>query len=431
MNFKYKYLKYKKKYLELRKKEKMLIGGEDDNVKELKKTLKIRIIEKFKLYKFEYNDKDINEEIDNQYDIFEQKNEYYRKNFDPQARYRPNYVIFDMEEKKLYLFDKIIINYDYNYIENLKKVINNIENVKIGLSKLQLSTEEDKKLIIKDNYMTLFYIFKMIDLKDSYKDILSLVIKNVNFFIDSKIELNLKNIEGLNGGGFFSSIKKSFEDRKKKAEDNNKLKSLKKELYHDKDIRYPEREILIKINDLDKFEKQYNILKQIYNEKNEQDKIILEIENNTIKRFINYIDKDTKLFENLSLKENAKAKLTEPWDGLRDYILKKSNYEYIGNDTYVREILEQAKKGYLRDKFISEYTSMLEKTIEMIKNNDEKDYILVNILKFNDNDIEKYYLDILIFLYKSYKETIFLRFEENYKRIGEVLVILKRMVNKD
>jgi hypothetical protein len=29
------------------------------------------------------------------------------------------------------------------------------------------------------------------------------------------------------------------------------------------------------------------------------------------------------------------------------------------------------------------------------------------------------------------KSAIFLRFDENYKRIGEVLVILKKMVNKD
>lgn len=423
MDFKYKYLKYKKKYFELKKLEKMLIGGEDYNVKELKENLKTMIIKKFNLYKFKYNVEDIEKKIDKEYDIFEQKNEHYKEIFDPQARHRPDYVIFEMKEIILYLFDIIIINYDYNYIENLKKEINNIENVKIGLSKLQLSTEEDKKLIIKDNYMTLFYIFKMIDLKDSYKDILSLVIKNVNIFIDSKIELNLKNIEGLNGGSFFSNIKKSYEDRKK-------LKSLKKELYHDKDIRYRDQEFLRKINDLNEFEKRYNILKQKYNEKKEQDKRILEIENNIIERFINYIDKDNELFENLSLKENVKEKLKEPWDGLRDYILKKSNYGDIGNDKYVKKILEQAKNGYLREKFISENTSMLEKTIEMIKNNKYKDHILVNILKFNDNDIEKYYLDILIFLYESYKEKIFLRFEENYKRIGEVLVILKKMVNK-
>lgn len=424
MDFKYKYLKYKKKYLELKKLEKMLIGGEDYNVKELKKNLKTMIIEKFNLYKFEYNDKDINDKIDNQYDIFEQKNEDYKEKSDPQARYRPNYVIFEMKEIILYLFDIIINNYDYNYIEKLKKEINNIENVKIGLSKLQLSTEEDKKLIIKDNYMTLFYIFKMIDLKDSYKDILSLVIEYVNYFIDSKIESNLKNIEGLNGGSFISRIKKSFEDRKI-------LKSLKKELYHDKDIRHLDREVLIKINDLDEFEKQYNKIKEKYNKQKEEAKRILERENDIIKRFINYIDKDTELFENSSVKENAKEKLNEPWDGLRDYILKKSKYGDIGNDTYVKEILEQAKNGYLREKFISEYTSMLEKTIEMIKNNKYKDHILVNILKFNDNDIEKYYLDILIFLYESYKEKIFLRFDENYKRIGEVLVILKKMVNKN
>lgn len=264
----------------------------------------------------------------------------------------------------------------------------------------------------------------MIDLKDSYKDILSLVIEYVNYFIDSKIESNLKNIEGLNGGSFISRIKKSFEDRKI-------LKSLKKELYHDKDIRHLDREVLIKINDLDEFEKQYNKIKEKYNKQKEEAKRILERENDIIKRFINYIDKDTELFENSSVKENAKEKLNEPWDGLRDYILKKSKYGDIGNDTYVKEILEQAKNGYLREKFISEYTSMLEKTIEMIKNNKYKDHILVNILKFNDNDIEKYYLDILIFLYESYKEKIFLRFDENYKRIGEVLVILKKMVNKN
>ena len=416
MNFKYKYLKYKKKYLELR--NYAMRGGE--NIEKLKNILKNMIITKLNLYKFKYDEEDIDNEINLQYNKFRELNENYSENFDPQSRFRPEYVIFNFNEKVDYLFDKVIVKYEYNYIENLTG--KNIENIKIGLDRLY--TEEKKKLIIKDNYMTLFYILKMNDLSKSYKDILSLVIENVIDFIDSKIKLNLEKLN-LSGGGFLKNIQEFYKDKKERKA---KFKSLKEKIKNDTELNYGEKmklQDIIKLGNLENLDVAYSKIKK----KKEEEKIILAAESVKIKKFITYIENDDKLFENDDLKNNAIISLDDPDDLLRIYILSIYDVEDLG------KILEKAKKkDNLKRYFVTEYRFMVEETIEKIKinYNYNKNNIIEDLLKFKDIDIEKYNLDILIFLHENYKEEIFLRIEDKsvLELLGMFLLKLKNTVSK-